>query len=257
MFGLDQFGENLFINPKNPYAIIEVNNNRAQASAMKMEMQRQIVESPDEPVWVTGQASNPGRDLITVHPLPDRLNNINYTEYRNAIAKEIAAAFGVTHDFVNAAETVGGAVSQNVQLQVTTEVVESDLRLLQRILDAISRELGSPYYCYKIFPPDDKAETVRMATQSQRVAMVQTLTALGFEIKTDGEEKNIDYASFYVTPGVNRIGQLQLTQTMLEIFRIVAELDGLEDGQLPEDFKSLVAGAQQGLNGGQGGQVSL
>ena len=239
MVGLDRFGQNIFNNPKHPYNIITVNTMREAAAEMKAEAIRQAQDDSDAPVWVDAVPAVPGQKVLELTNIPSKLQDIKYTEYRNAIAKDIAASFGVTHDFVNAAETVGGTVSQNVQLQVTTEVVESDLRLVSRILNRITEELHAglgdkPYYCYTIFPPDDKAETVKMASQLQRFNMVQIASALGFKVITDGEDCNIDDVNFIVVPGSNRLGEMTLTTQQMQLLQLIAGVEMAGEETPPE-----------------------
>ena len=200
LIGMDKYVYRYFYERKMPAAMVVTATDDPESIRREREyIMSKLQNEPDYIPWVATSART-GRGKTELVRLFHTLSEMDYMPVRNEIRDRIAAAYGVTPSWMGAPTSAGGLTSQTTELVVTSRVVEGGQRIYNEdVLPRFLRAFGVTDWKLKLAQPEEKAESTRLQFAQQRAATAKMLSELGFDIRIDGKESDLDDIKFIVS----------------------------------------------------------
>ena len=251
ILGLDYMASNTFTNRPLPSHALLVNTGQENVKLIRQAIEDDVKSKSDSIAILGIQGEGGISNKMELKPIPTTLETIKYTELKQGVIREISAAFGVD---TNTVTTVSGGVQgQNFQIQVITDVVESDIRVLNGVLNGVTEAMGIKSWVLRVKSPDSKEETARSAIQSQKIANMTAVSREGFDVEIYGDTRDASNIDFKVS-GTNKQAKVNLDTTLAQALVQLAQLQMLtaqmEQGQIPPQAEAIQQNVQGLLSKG-------
>ena len=241
ILGLDEMASNAFTNRAYPSHIAIVNAQPDAVSKMETAIESTSKQKNDALAVVSVTGDGNLKNYFDIMRIPTTLESLDYTGLKQGVIKEVNAAFGVdTNSVVTSGG--GGVQAQNFQVQVISDVVESDIRMLNEVLDSIVRSLNIKSWVLRLNSPDSKEETAKAAIQQQKLNMVKIVDGMGYTATPYGDDRDIMNIDFKIS-GTNKLSAVatdaQISQILLQLAQLQAIIQQSEQQELSPQLQGV------------------
>jgi len=181
--------------------------------------------------------------------IPSPLETYDMFRMSESVRLHIASLFGLTPEYVNAAETKGGQTVTMVKKgDVAREIIIDSQLVLNRVLLTISENMAFRTITYFVDPPDEKAASVKASNLNSIAQSAGLFLQMGFKVQLDRKAVNLldAYEHFKISdqPIISETTKINsLLAVAKEIMAIRMQMDQAEQLENQELYNQL-AGAQ-------------
>lgn len=116
------------------------------------------------------------------------LEEMQFTEARNEIRRQIGALYGVMPIFQSDTSTSGGLNNESLQITVTNRAVELGQKIYNdKFFPVILDALGVMDWEIKLIPSEERDEMAELQRDAQKITNAQSMLSMGFDVDMDDE----------------------------------------------------------------------
>ena len=228
--GMDEYIKALYVGQRPPKAglFFKTSNQDAITSAWD-KVKQKANEHPHLPIVMAVPDSTSGKGFVEFIDFMKSLDEMQYTEARQEMKRQIGAVYGVEPLFQGDMSQSGGLNNEGLQITVTNRAVEFgqgiyNTHFLPKILEA----MGAEGWTLELNPSEEQDEAARLERQAVSLSNGRLALDLGLSAKYDKDIGEV----------IIEEGNLELQET---------EGDGLFGPKDPESFRRTGSPAEQRL----------
>jgi len=155
-------------------------------------------ENPHLPIIMGIPDSTNGQGFVEFIDFMKSLNEMQYTEARNEMRRQIGAVYGVEPIFQGDQSTSGGLNNEGLQITVTNRAVQYGQGIYNKYyLTALLNAMGVGGWVLTLNPSEEQDEMAKLQRQNQSLANGELATKLGLEAEFDD-----DTGEVIIKPGI-------------------------------------------------------
>ncbi len=147
------------------------------------QLKQKAMENPNMiyPLVIEGASDDSGKRVVEWVDFGLKPDEMEWTEVRNEMRKQIGARFGVMPLFQGDLSIGGGLNNEGLQITVTNRTIETSQTVWNAVLDWLSKQLGYSDWKFELAPNEEKDLKAEIERERMRIENARIMKDLGYE----------------------------------------------------------------------------